>query len=779
MIFLLAAAAALGAGAAVVLLAGTFPRITRRNRGLAVDVPIVLAALGGLVSRAELTGQVAADLLLGAGLGALAAWAGARAPHRLLAAAAVVVAWCAGISPWACAGVGAAVAVMLMRTRMPPVKACAGGLLGIGILTAVGPRGPGPWQLLGILLLITLSGFAARRRSESTRRTLRVALAVALFFVVAASAGFLAFAIPAARDLRQAVELSEGATRVLTTERGEEAASSLALAANSFAQARQRLSRWPARLVDVIPGAAQNAAALRALAGAGEDVAAAAGAATTGPADLRLDGGSIDLASVHEAASGLQRARSAVGGALRDLRSTRSRSLVPPVAEASGELTRRLTDAVPTLTTLERALEILPPMLGEGRPRRYLLALQTPAETRAAGGIIGAFGVLEADRGRLALTRTGNAIDLNSGGDPERRAIQGAEEFLARYGRFSPLQIWQNVSMTPDWPTVGHVASQLYPQSGGQPVDGVIGLDPFALAAILEATGPVQVPPWPVPIDADNAASVLLHEQYLFFPNPERREFVGDVTAAVFAKLTSEGTSLRAVALGLAEAGRWRSVQLWSANDAEQALFTDIGAAGAFPPLDDSLDLLSVVNQNSSGNKIDWFLHRKTSYDFTFDPVLGRVDARVRVELRNEAPTEGLPDYVIGSPSGPAISRTDAGENRSWVSVYTPLELKGAQIDGRPLEMEQGDEFGRRVYSAFVLIPPGGTVALELDLGGLVDPVDSRYRLLVRSQVLPNPEQVSVRAGFTPGFVPQGKRREDFELRGDRQLTFGFKAAGD
>ena len=40
-------------------------------------------------------------------------------------------------------------------------------------------------------------------------------------------------------------------------------------------------------------------------------------------------------------------------------------------------------------------------------------------------------------------------------------------------------------------------------------------VDPLAVAALLKAIGPVSVPSWPVPISAENAASVLLHEQYV------------------------------------------------------------------------------------------------------------------------------------------------------------------------------------------------------------------------------------------------------------------------
>ena len=46
-------------------------------------------------------------------------------------------------------------------------------------------------------------------------------------------------------------------------------------------------------------------------------------------------------------------------------------------------------------------------MLGANGPRTYFLAFQNNAEVRATGGLVGAFGVAVADKGRITVTRTG------------------------------------------------------------------------------------------------------------------------------------------------------------------------------------------------------------------------------------------------------------------------------------------------------------------------------------------------------------------------------------
>ena len=116
-------------------------------------------------------------------------------------------------------------------------------------------------------------------------------------------------------------------------------------------------------------------------------------------------------------------------------------------------------------------------------------------------------------------------------------------------------------------------------------------------------------------------------------------------------------------------------------------------------------------------------------YDVRWDPETGqRRDAAVTLE--NRAPTSGLPDYVIGNVVG-LPTRT----NRSYVSVYSTLDLaagRGSAGEPAPLQSEVGP--ASNVYSAFVDIPPGGSVQLELELEGLVE--GRAYRLNIARAAL-------------------------------------------
>jgi hypothetical protein len=148
-------------------------------------------------------------------------------------------------------------------------------------------------------------------------------------------------------------------------------------------------------------------------------------------------------------------------------------------------------------------------------------------------------------------------------------------------------------------------------------------------------------------------------------------------------------------------------------------------------------DLLAVTSSNAAGSKIDLFLERQLAYDVTWDPDSGRVSGTVTATLTNGAPASGLPDYVIGNVIG-----LPTGTNRSYVSIYTPLEVRAARIDGEPASIGASRELDRNVYNAFVDIPPGGTVTIELDVTGTVD--GDEYELDLAQQPLVHPEQAEI-----------------------------------
>jgi hypothetical protein len=348
--------------------------------------------------------------------------------------------------------------------------------------------------------------------------------------------------------------------------------------------------------------------------------------------------------------------------------------------------------------------------------------VQNNAESRATGGFIGSFGVLTAENGKVTigrLERTAAWNDaVNRSPDP---TVDAPADYHTRYDQFDPARTLQNVNLSPDFPSVAGVLMSQTPQAGLGTVDGVLAVDPFGLAALLELTGPVTVQGWPTQIDASNAVDVTLRDAYAFFERtPERAEFLGDVAEGVVDQATSgtlgEPAKVARVLGGAAHNGH---LILAFTRPAEQRLAEQLEVAGRVAPI--RSDAVAVTSSNVAANKIDPYLQRVVNYRVQLDPDpshrRARASARLTVQLDNTAPATGLPRIVIG----PYIDgRFQAGENRAYVSLYSPLRLKAASIDGQPTDVSAQRERGRNAYSLLASVPARTVRSLNADLGGTV-----------------------------------------------------------
>lgn len=581
------------------------------------------------------------------------------------------------------------------------------------------------------------------RCTDETRRRIRTVALVAMAACLLAGVGLAVAVFQSRQDVSQATAEARDGFNAARDRNGELAVERLYAASTHFTAANDRLnSPWamPARLVPILGHQAQVIETMTAQGAALADTAASA----TADADidaLEFNDGRIDLGLLQQFEGPLERSTAALQASAEAVDRTDSPWVLGPLRTRVDAFDRQVQEALPQAELASTAVRLAPDLLGGRAPRHYFIAFTQPAESRGLGGFVGNFGELTATDGKLDLARSGRIGELRSATDPATRHISGPADYLARYGRFQPQDFLQDVTLSPDFPSVAEVFAELYPQAGGQAVDGVIVVDPVALAAFLNFTGPIQVAGLDQALSSENAADILMRRQYLTFQDDEsqRVDFLDEASRVTFEKLTSgdiPGPRQAADVLDpVVDAGR---LAVYSIHPKEQALFERVGADGALPPVGDG-DFVSLVSQNHANNKIDIFLHRSLDYRARFDPSTGQVDATATIHLTNDAPAEGLPQAVIGNND----RGLPFGTNDVNLSLYSPLGFDGATLDGQPLSMESQRERGRWVYSAIVRLGPGSSADLVIDLAGQITP-DTVYSLTVAPQPLVNPDDITV-----------------------------------
>lgn len=673
----------------------------------------------------------------------LVAWRATRGA-ALVAALAVALASAGSPVGWvAFAALGVATALCATRAEGPvKVTLVAAAVTQVALRLAWPNRSLGS-ALVAVGVLLPLLASGARHASPAALRVAgRTAKATLLVVGVATVLGGVALATTSAR-ITSAAAGAEGGIDLLRDAKVGPAGQQLRSSAAQFRAARKRLDSWWARPALGVPVVGQQLRALREATSVGASLATA-GARLSRDVDvesLRVERGVVPVKAIVALDGPFRSASAELARADAQVRRARSPWLLGSVADRLGDLQRRVGGARRGAELGVLAARAAPELFGENGPRRYFLAIETPAESRASGGIIGSYGEIVADEGHLSLTRLGRDADLNLAGDPSARRLDGPTDYVRRYGGFDPVRLWQNVPLSPDFPAVAEVIRQLYPQSGGSEIDGVISVDPIALAALLKLIGPVEVDGWPVPLTSSNAAAVLLHDHYVHFgDDPARVDFVSGAASTIWQRFIETRLPQPGVVAGaMGPAVRGRHLQLWSAHEEVQRLFAATGASGALVSV--AGDALGVVTQNASGNKIDWFLQRSVDYGVRLDPADSTLEASLTIRLRNGAPASGLPDVVITGFEGV----TPPGVNRTYLSVYTPWLLAegGATLNDRPLVMTSEPEAGRVVHSAYVTIPSGATAVVRLDLRGRF-PDRSAYRLDLSHQPTISPDRLRV-----------------------------------
>jgi hypothetical protein len=524
-----------------------------------------------------------------------------------------------------------------------------------------------------------------------------------------------------------------------------------AAAADSF-DAAQRSARAPwLRAVGLVPFVGRTPDAISLLAEAGEstaragtEIAGAVAALPEGLAALAPADGVIPVERIAALAGPVTSAHDLTSSALATVRRSSEHLVMAPVAGGRADALEALTRLDDQLATAGDVLEGLPSFLGADGPKTYLFGAVNPAESRGGGGLLGAYSLLRVEGGRFHFGRFSPVQQLPL---LDVADVPGASaDYAANYSHYREGDgFWLNANMTPDFPSFGATMAEAFQIATGTAVDGVITADPFALEALLTATGPTLIPGLGVRVSSDDVVGFVTNVAYRRLRDPrERKQVLGAVAASVVDRFLARPDPSLFALKNLAATASAGHIQLWSADDRLQTGLHASGVGGAFDPPPG--DLLAVVQNNASATKLDYYQQRQIGYDVRLGAD-GTAEADLAVDLHNPAPTSGYPPYVIGPAPG-VTSR--AGENIAILQVYCAdgCDVRSATVDGEPLDTGLHEELGHPYLATYQRIAPGATSSLREQIS-LPDAWQGNssggiYRLHVPTQAMINADDVEV-----------------------------------
>ena len=192
---------------------------------------------------------------------------------------------------------------------------------------------------------------------------------------------------------------------------------------------------------------------------------------------------------------------------------------------------------------------LAPDLLGQDRPRTYLVLALNEDELRPGGGFISGAGEVQVQAGRVISMTFQDSYQADDYSLPYPDPPDPLRRYLG-----VDLWVFRDSNWSPDFPTAVKQALELYRPKHPVNVDGVIALDQHAVQALVGAVGPLTVPGATEPVSGDN---VLAYIRRAWGPADgnlggdwwaKRKSFMGPLAAAAMQRLQSGQVDWKALA---------------------------------------------------------------------------------------------------------------------------------------------------------------------------------------------------------------------------------------
>lgn len=360
-----------------------------------------------------------------------------------------------------------------------------------------------------------------------------------------------------------------------------------------------------------------------------------------------------------------------------------------------------------SITTTKALLATTPDVIGIGGKRKYAVLFQNNMELRATGGFIGSFAILNFENGKLYDMPIYDVYDadgqLKGHVEPPTpiKEILGEASWYLRDSNFDP-----------DFPTSARRAEWFIKKSLNQDLDGTIAVTVNTLVALLDATGPIEVPDYNETISAGNLYErAQYHTEVNFFPgSTQKKEFLSTVANTLFAKLPtldpSQGLKLVSA---LSETVQEKNTLISLINPTTDYVFETLNWNGQISdlpcPSQDNChkDYAMVVDSNFGVNKANYFINRDIEAVITFDKNLS-VNHVLRLKYHNTSTSTAWP----------------AGAYKNYQRLYLPVgaNVTSVKIGNTVLSSDQytlSTEHNKFVLAYLVSVPINSTQLVEVE----------------------------------------------------------------
>src|SRR3989344_5120233 len=356
-------------------------------------------------------------------------------------------------------------------------------------------------------------------------------------------------------------------------------------------------------------------------------------------------------------------------------------------------------------------IKVLPELLGEKEPKKYLVIFQNDKELRPTGGFITAYAVFTVDKGVITADSSDDIYKLDDSISGKEKAPPPILKYLPKV----PLFNLRDSNLNPDFQESMDEFRKLYDKAAGAPdVDGIIALDTHALVSVMNVLGDIEVNGQTYTTKTDERCDCpqVIYELLEFagirvqYVREDRKSIIGDLMLAIMKKALSSSPGQYwgpLIQTGFSEIGKKHVLFSLEDENAQKGL-SAINATGQIRDFEG--DYFHLNEANFGGSKSNIFVDQDITQEYSVSKD-GVITKTVIVNYKN--------------PHKPSNCNLEAENSlclnaawRDWFRVYVPKGSKLVESTGSEVKLTSYEESGKTVYEGFLTVRPLGIAKLKL-----------------------------------------------------------------
>jgi hypothetical protein len=409
-----------------------------------------------------------------------------------------------------------------------------------------------------------------------------------------------------------------------------------------------------------------------------------------------------------------------------------------PKTLAGREVRSKITQAKSTVSALAGSLQnfqpivkLLPDLLGNPDPRKYLILFQNDAELRPTGGFLTAYATLTITKGKIEPGISEDIYTLDNGFKRKVPAPEPIKKYLPLVYNWN----LRDMNLSPDFKTSMDTFTTYMKESSVAPeYDAIIAIDTEVPVRILKVLGPIGVSGYGGKFSAENdprcdCPQVIYElENIITKPTYEIREgrksILGPLMNSMLANMMGSPKAKWAEFFNIfTESIEQKHLLMYFKDENKQHAAEVLGSAGRILSYDG--DYLHINDTNFAGAKSNLFVESEVTQDVNINDD-GSATKKLVITYKN--PRKG--DNCNLEAGLLCLN----GILRDWIRLYVP---KGSVLKaGRGFEADMitSEDLGYTVLEGFFTLSPQSVKKLEVEYTIPAGTVDGDYKLLIQKQ---------------------------------------------